>query len=120
MRNQKSPSSSRSRRISPVMLPKIKKEALFRLKSVLGHLEGVVRMLEHEDYCIDIIQQVGAIEVALKKVSTLLLENHLDTCVTMAIEGKDPAVRRRVVRELLEIFQANKRPHGTLVTVRSK
>lgn len=101
-------SYSRSKRISPMMLPEIKKEALFRLKSVLGHLEGVVKMLEREDYCMDIIKQVTAIEVALKKVSTLLLENHLDTCVTTAIKEKNPAIRRRVLKELLGIYQAER------------
>lgn len=100
--------SSRSRRVAPEMSPEIKREALFRLKSVAGHLGGVVKMLEREDYCIDIIKQVEAVEVALGKISTLLLENHLDTCVTMAVQGKDPAVRRRVIKELLEIYQAGR------------
>lgn len=99
------------------MLPEIKKEALFRLKSILGHMEGVVKMLGREDHCMDIIKQVAAIEVALRKVSALLLESHLDTCVTAAIRGKDTAIRRRVVKELLEIFQAEKRPHGKAITV---
>lgn len=99
---------SRSRRIAPEMSPEIKREALFRLKSVMGHLGGIAKMLEREDYCIDVIRQVEAVEVALGKVSTLLLENHLDTCVTTAVQGKDPAMRRRVIKELLEIYQAEK------------
>ena len=87
------------------MTPKVKDNALFRLKSVLGHVDGVIRMLEREEYCIDVIKQVAAIEVALKKVSAVLLQNHLDTCVTVAVNEKSPAVRSRVVKELLEIFQ---------------
>jgi DNA-binding FrmR family transcriptional regulator len=90
------------------MTPRPKRDALFRLKSVLGHVDGVIRMLEREEYCIDIIKQVAAIEVALKKVSAVLLENHLDTCVTAAVNEKNPQIRRRVVRELLEIFHAEK------------
>lgn len=110
MKNQMSVRSldSKARRIVPAMLPEMKDRALFRLKSVSGHLEGVIKMLEREDYCIDIIKQITAVEVALKKVSSLLLENHLDTCVTTAIEGKDLTVRRRVVKELLEIYQAER------------
>jgi DNA-binding FrmR family transcriptional regulator len=92
----------------PAMTPQVKRDALFRLKSVLGHVDGVIRMLEREEYCIDIIKQVAAIEVALKKVSAVLLENHLDTCVTVAVNEKSPQVRSRVVRELLEIFQAER------------
>lgn len=117
MKNHKPPAFYHRKRISPAIVPKIKKEALFRLKSIAGHLDGVVKMLERDDYCIDIIKQVTAIEVALKKVSSLLLENHLDTCVTAAIKGKNPALRRRVVRELLEIFQAEERPRRRVIAV---
>ena len=98
----------------PAMTPRVKEDALFRLKSVLGHVDGVIRMLEREEYCIDVIKQVAAVEVALKKVSTVLLQNHLDTCVTVAVNEKSPAVRRRVVRELLEIFQTEKLASGLL------
>lgn len=94
------------------MTPQVKQDALFRLKSVSGHVDGVIRMLEREEYCIDIIKQVAAIELALKKVSAVLLQNHLDTCVAVAIKEKSPAVRTRVVRELLEIFQTNNRAWG--------
>ena len=97
----------------PAMTPQVKQDALFRLKSVLGHVDGVMRMLEREEYCIDVIKQVAAIELALKKVSAILLQNHLDTCVAVAMNEKSPAVRSRVVRELLEIFQANKRASRT-------
>ena len=86
------------------MTPRVKQDALFRLKSVSGHVDGVIRMLEREEYCIDVIKQVAAIETALKRVSAVLLQNHLDRCVTVAVNKKNPAVRSRVVRELLEIF----------------
>ncbi|MBM4298492.1 MAG: metal-sensitive transcriptional regulator, partial [Deltaproteobacteria bacterium] len=90
------------------MTAKAKQDALFRLKSVAGHVDGVVRMLEHDEYCIDVIKQMAAIEVALKKVSALLLKNHLDTCVRVAVNKKSAAARSRVVGELLEIFQTEK------------
>ena len=102
------------RHILLAMTPKVKQNALFRLKSVLGHVDGVVRMLEREEYCIDVIKQVAAIEVALNRVSAILLQNHLDTCVTVAVNEKSPAVRSRVVRELLEIFQSKKLASGLL------
>lgn len=105
-------SNHSSHRILPAMTPRVKEDALFRLKSVLGHVDGVVRMLEREEYCIDVIKQVAAVELALKKVSAVLLQNHLDTCVTVAINEKSPAVRSRVVRELLEIFQTEKLASG--------
>jgi DNA-binding FrmR family transcriptional regulator len=108
MKNQTSLRAIESKRIAPTIIPEIKDRALFRLRSVAGHLDGVIKMLEREDYCIDIIKQITAIEVALGKVNTLLLENHLDTCVTTAIEEKDPSIRRRVVKELLEIYRTER------------
>ena len=109
-----------SRHILPAMAPKVKQNALFRLKSVLGHVDGVIRMLERDVYCIDVIKQVTAIEVALKKVSGVLLQNHLDTCVIVAFNEKKPAVRSRVVRELLEIFQTQKLSSGFIERFRTE
>ena len=67
-----------------------------RLTITSGHLKGVERMVAEEAYCIDIIRQIQAVQAALSKVSTLLLENHLRTCVTTAIQGDDPDERERM------------------------
>lgn len=78
--------------------------ALRRLKTVEGHLRGVIRMVEEEAYCIDVIRQIQAVEAALNKVSTQILENHLDSCVTTAIQGPNPKERERVLKEIAEVF----------------
>jgi CsoR family transcriptional regulator, copper-sensing transcriptional repressor len=75
-----------------------------RLKSAEGHIRGVERMVEEGDYCIDIIRQVQAVQRALEKINTLILEHHLATCVTTAIQGDDVAERERVIREITQIF----------------
>jgi len=77
---------------------------LRRLKTVEGHLRGVIRMVEQDSYCIDVIRQIQAVESALNKVSTQILENHLNSCVTTAIRGSDPEERERVLREITEVF----------------
>ncbi len=77
---------------------------LRRLKTVEGHLRGVIRMVEQDVYCIDVIRQIQAVEAALNKVSTQILENHLDSCVTTAIQGNNPAERQRVLKEITEVF----------------
>jgi CsoR family transcriptional regulator, copper-sensing transcriptional repressor len=77
---------------------------LRRLKTVEGHLRGVIRMVEQDSYCIDVIRQIQAVESALNKVSTQILENHLNSCVTTAIRGSDPEERERVLREISEVF----------------
>ena len=77
---------------------------LNRLKSTEGHVRGVERMVEEGVYCIDVIRQVQAIQRALDKVNTLILEHHLNTCVTTAIRGDDVEERQRVINELTQIF----------------
>jgi len=82
---------------------------LRRLKTVEGHLRGVIRMLEEDAYCIDVIRQIQAVEAALNKVSAQILEDHLNSCVTTAIKGNDPKERERVLKEITEVFEmANK------------
>ncbi|MHB0870889.1 MAG: metal-sensitive transcriptional regulator [Chloroflexota bacterium] len=85
--------------------PKLKQDLLNRLKSVEGHIRGIQRMVEEDQYCIDIINQTSAIHKALEKVDVMILENHLESCVTTAIRGDDPGERERVLRELLSLFQ---------------
>ena len=81
-------------------------EALKRLKIVSGHLNGVIRMMEEDAYCIDVIRQIQAVQAALNKVSAAILENHLDSCVITAIRGQDPSERERVLKEITDVFVA--------------
>ena len=82
---------------------------LRRLKTIEGHLKGVIRMVEEDAYCIDVIRQIQAVEAALDKVSSQILENHLNSCVITAIRGDDAGERERVLKEITEVFEtANK------------
>jgi DNA-binding FrmR family transcriptional regulator len=78
---------------------------LRRLKTVEGHLRGVIRMVEEDAYCIDVIRQIQAIDAALSKVSTQILENHLNSCVITAVQGNDKKERQRVLKEITEVFE---------------
>ena len=82
-----------------------KREVVNRLRSIQGHIKGIERMVEEDQYCIDILKQTEAVARALDRVNALLLGNHLDTCVTTAIRGDDPAERERVIGELMQVFQ---------------
>lgn len=82
------------------------KNIVNRLKSIEGHVRGVEKMVEEEVYCIDIVNQINAIQSALQKVNALVLDRHLHTCVTTAIRGDDPADRERVIGEILGVFNA--------------
>ena len=76
-----------------------------RLKSIEGHVRGVQRMVDEGAYCMDIINQNLAVQRALEKVNSLILERHLQTCVTTAIRGGDPTERERVITEILGVFE---------------
>ncbi|MEZ4736938.1 MAG: metal-sensitive transcriptional regulator [Caldilineaceae bacterium] len=78
-----------------------------RLASASGHIKGIERMVSEEAYCIDVIKQIQAVQAALNKVSALMLENHLRTCVTTAIQGNDPDERERMLKEVTSVFEVS-------------
>jgi CsoR family transcriptional regulator, copper-sensing transcriptional repressor len=67
-----------------------KAELLKRLRRVEGQVRGLQRMVENDDYCIDILTQITAASNALKKVAVGLLDDHIRHCVAHETEtGKD-------------------------------
>lgn len=67
-----------------------KDQIMTRLRRVEGQVRGLQRMVENDDYCIDILTQVTAASNALKKVAVGLLEDHIRHCVSQGTEeGKD-------------------------------
>jgi CsoR family transcriptional regulator, copper-sensing transcriptional repressor len=83
-----------------------KQQLLNRLKTIEGHVRGVQRMVESDTYCIDLLKQTRAIRQALQKLDTLILDEHLHHCVTTAIRSDEVSERERVVRELLQVYDA--------------
>ena len=80
-----------------------KQNLLHRLKIARGHLEKVIKMVEEDKYCLDVIQQTQAVTSSLEKVSELILENHLKTCVRESIvSGKGIDEK---VAEVIEVFK---------------
>ena len=79
-----------------------KKHILNRLASIEGHLKGIRKMVEDDQYCVDILRQSYAVERALKAFESALLEGHLTTCVPSGFkDGRDD----EMIRELGELFQ---------------
>lgn len=83
-----------------------KPDIVRRLRSVEGHVRGILRMTEQDAYCIDVLQQIRAVQAALDKTAHLILADHLDHCVVSAVQGDDPGERRRVLDEILDVFNA--------------
>ena len=81
-----------------------KTKLLSRLKRCEGQTRGIMRMVEEDKYCVDVMNQVAAVQGALAEVSKKLLSTHLDTCVRNAVEKGKPADRARVLNELQDLF----------------
>ena len=90
------------------MIDDIKKRALHRTAILEGQLRGLEKMIENEDYCMDIIGQSRAIRKALESLDRLLLENHLRTHVTDMFEHGG-AEREQAVAELLKAYDVQER-----------
>jgi DNA-binding FrmR family transcriptional regulator len=88
------------------MSDEVTTDIINRLKSIEGHVRGIERMVEDGEYCVDIVNQVLAVQRALQKVNGLVLNRHLRTCVTTAIRGDDPDERQRVIDEIMGVFDA--------------
>jgi len=82
------------------------REILRRLKTAEGHLRGIQRMVEEDAYCIDVIRQIQAVQAALNRVSSAILDQHLNSCLITAVRGDDPAERERVLKEISDVFEA--------------
>ena len=83
-----------------------KQDALKRLAYIEGHLKGIRKMVEEDQYCVDIVKQSYAVERALKAFESALLEGHLASCVPTGFrEGRDD----EMIRELGELFQISRK-----------
>jgi len=82
-----------------------KKKQLNRINYIQGHLKGIKKMIENDRYCIDVLLQIEAVIKALKKINQMILENHLNTCVTTAIKGKSEKERKKKIKEVLKVFK---------------
>lgn len=82
-----------------------KVEVVRRLKSIAGHLKGVEKMVEDDAYCIDLINQIQAIQAALAKVNMQILDDHLHGCLATAVRGDDADERERMLGEVATLFE---------------
>src|SRR6202042_3091357 len=73
-----------------------------RLPKAIGHLNAVHRMVDDQKYCIDVLNQLKAVQAALDKTAEAILRQHLETCVVEAVKNQDSA---RVIDELMQVFR---------------
>lgn len=79
-----------------------KEKLKLRLSKAIGHLNSVYRMVDEKRYCMDVLNQLKAVQAALDKTAEVMLKQHLETCVVDAIQKQDSA---RVIEELMQVFR---------------
>ena len=82
-----------------------KRNVLRRLRRTHGQLAAIIRMVESDDYCVDVLLQVSAVQGALRKTGRLVLGSHIETCVRSAFVNGDENERQDKIEELLEVFE---------------
>ncbi len=87
------------------MNPDQRQTVLKRLKSIEGHIRGIERMVEADAYCIDVLKQTHAVQKAIDRVNALIMQNHLQECVTTVIRGRDAKERQKVIGEIVDVFE---------------
>lgn len=88
------------------MLSETKKDVIRRMKIAQGQINKVMKMIEEEEYCPDILNQSLAVQNALKQVDAKLLEGHLKTCVKHQMQKGDTT---KAVKELLQIYKLSQK-----------
>lgn len=89
------------------MNPERQAVVLRRLKTARGHLDGVIRMVENDAYCPDVMKQLSAVQGAVQGTNRLMLRNHLETCVAAAMQAGRTA---EIVDELMETLRFDPGP----------
>ena len=87
-----------------------KQDVLKRLSYIEGHLGGIRKMVEEDQYCVDILRQTYAVRKAIEKLEALILEKHLEGCVT---EGIRAGNADQVISELVQLYNLAGNRGGT-------
>lgn len=87
------------------MIIDIKQRALHRSKILQGQLKGLEKMIESEEYCLDIITQSLAIQKSLGSLNKLILENHLRTHVKDNLSSPTHKKQEDAIKELLSLYE---------------
>jgi DNA-binding FrmR family transcriptional regulator len=80
----------------------VNRKVIHRLKIARGHLDKVIDMVERNEYCIDVVHQSLAVQMALKSIDKLVLKNHLETCVSDSINKGDSG---SYIDEIVKVFE---------------
>jgi DNA-binding FrmR family transcriptional regulator len=79
------------------------RKALDLLRTVRGQVDGIIRMVEEDRYCMDVSKQVLAAVALLKKANLTVLKRHMNTCLKDAMRSKDGGGEK--IEEIMKILE---------------
>ena len=85
----------------------IKKRASHRTKIIEGQIKGLQKMIDNEQYCMDILTQSLAIQKSLASLNKLIVENHITTHITDMLSSSDEKEQTKALEELLNLYEHN-------------
>ena len=77
---------------------------LKRLNRIEGQVRGIVRMVEEDRYCIDVVTQISAVRAALRRAEEEILRDHVGHCVEHAIASGNKGEQRKKISEIIEVL----------------
>ena len=77
---------------------------LKRLGRIEGQVRGIVRMVEEDRYCIDVVTQISAVRAALRRAEEEILRDHVGHCVEHAIASGNKSEQRKKVAEIMDVL----------------
>ncbi len=80
-----------------------KEKTLVNFKKAQSLILKIIKMVEADEYCIDIMQQNLAVIGLLKSAHQMLMENHLNTCFKRAMETKNEKRKQEMTQEILKV-----------------
>ena len=85
----------------------IKKRSSHRTKIIEGQIKGLQKMIDNEQYCMDILTQSLAIQKSLASLNKLIVENHLTTHITEMLSSGEEKEQTKAIEELLNLYELN-------------
>jgi DNA-binding FrmR family transcriptional regulator len=80
-----------------------KEKSLLNFKKAQSHIAKIIKMVEKNDYCVDIMQQNLAVIGLLKSAHQMLMEGHLNSCFMKAMNTKNTKRKQEMIKEILKV-----------------
>ena len=77
-----------------------------QLKRVEGQVRGIIKMIEDQRYCVDILTQLKAVKASISSIERKIFDEHLNHCVHSAIDSKDPKKANEKLDEIRELLKS--------------